>query len=512
MTAPTGSAPEPALATPAAAPDLPGPAAPADPGLPGSATDALIPTTGRTPLVIKLLVAATFVVILNETIMVNAVPRLMVDFSIGSTTAQWALTVFMLTMAAVIPVTGWFLQRVSTRRAYATAMTTFAVGTLIAALAPSFAVLLGGRVVQAAGTAVMMPLLMTTLMTVVAAEDRGRVMGQVTLAMSCAPALGPAVSGVLLELGSWRLIFVAVLPIAVLVGFFGHRAMVDVGETNQAPVHWPSVVLAGAGFATFVFGLSRVGEAPAVEAVGLIVAGLALVAAFVVLQLRLQRQERPLLDLRTLTHRSYAISLALMSAGFMAFLGSMILLPLYLQQLRGLTELQTGLLVMPGGLAMGLLGPQVGKAYDRIGSRPLVIPGSVGMVALLFALSRLGADTPYLLILGVHVALMASLALIFTPVFTIGLGALPPHLYSHGSSLLGTLQQVAGAIGTAVLVVILSNRSESLARDGASAGAAMLGGLQWAFAAGAVIGLVVVATALMLPSRVEVPEGAPHGH
>lgn len=479
-------------------------------------------TPGRTPLVIKLLVAATFVVILNETTLVNAVPTLMSDFGISETTAQWSLTVFMLTMAAVIPVTGWFLQRVPTRTAYATAMITFSVGTLVAALAPTFGILLVGRVVQAGGTAVMMPLLMTTLMTVVAAEDRGRVMGQVTLAMSCAPALGPTVSGVLLHFGPWRLIFAVMLPIAVLVGFFGFRHLEDVGETTRTPVSWVSVALAAVGFSSFVYGLSLVGgeglevlfvELGATAApVAFIGAGVLLVAGFAAYQLVLQRSERPLMDLRTLKHRNFAVSLVLMSAGFMAFLGSMILLPLYLQNLRGLSELQTGLLVMPGGLAMGLLGPQVGKVYDRIGSRPLVIPGSIAMVVLLFGLSRIGVDTPYALILGLHVALMASLAMIFTPVFTIGLGDLAPHLYSHGSSLLGTLQQVAGAIGTALLVVIMTNRSEHLAEDGASKADAFMGGLQWAFAAGAVIGVVVVAMALLLPSKVEAPEGAPVGH
>ncbi|MDQ6527487.1 MDR family MFS transporter [Nocardioides sp. LHD-245] len=469
-------------------------------------------TPGRTPLVIKLLVAATFVVILNETIMVNAIPRLMTEFEITSTTAQWALTVFMLTMAAVIPVTGWFLQRVSTRTAYATAMTTFSIGTLIAAVAPSFEILLVGRVVQAGGTAVMMPLLMTTLMTVVSAEDRGRVMGQVTLAMSCAPALGPAVSGILLDLGSWRMIFVAVLPIAVLVGFFGFRQLENVGETTRSPISWLSVVLAAGGFSLFVYGLSKVGNAAWTEPTLLIGSGVILIALFAALQVRLQRAERPLLDLRTLLHRNYAVSLVLMAAGFMAFLGSMILLPLYLQDLRGLSELQTGLLVMPGGLAMGLLGPQVGKAYDRIGARPLVIPGSVAMVALLFGLSRIGAETPYAVILGLHIALMVSLAMVFTPVFTIGLGDLPPQLYSHGSSLLGTLQQVAGAVGTALLVVIMTNRTEHLAADGRHPVDAFMGGLQWAFAAGAVIGVVVVAMALLLPSKVDAPEGVHAGH
>lgn len=464
--------------------------------------------SGGTPLVIKILVAATFVVILNETIMINAIPRLMVDFNVTERSAQWLSTVFMLTMASVIPVTGWFLQRVTTRTAYAAAMATFSIGTLVAALAPTFGVLLVGRVIQAGGTAVMMPLLMTTLMTVVAAEDRGRVMGQVTLAMSCAPALGPAVSGVLLQLGSWRLIFLAVLPIAVFVGYAGLRQLANVGETKVTPVSWLSVVLAAGGFGSFVYGLSKVGTGSWTEPALIIGTGVVLIAAFAAYQVRLQRSDAPLLDLRTLRHRNFAVSLVLMSAGFMAFLGSMILLPLYLQNLRGLTELQTGLLVMPGGLAMGVLGPRVGKIYDRVGARPLVIPGSIAMVVMLFGLSRIGAETPYALILALHVMLMVSLAMIFTPVFTIGLGDLPPQLYSHGSSLLGTLQQVAGAVGTALLVVILDNRTEHLLTTGRPPGAAFMGGLQWAFAAGAVIGLVVIAMSLLLPSRVTDEEPA----
>jgi DHA2 family lincomycin resistance protein-like MFS transporter len=464
--------------------------------------------------VVKLLVLATFVVILNETIMINAVPRLMADFGIDERAGQWISTIFMLTMAAVIPVTGWFLQRVSTRAAYAVAMTTFSVGTLIGALAPTFGVLLGGRVIQAAGTAVMMPLLMTTLMTVVAERDRGRVMGNVTLAISVAPALGPAVSGVLLSMGSWRLIFVAMLPIAVLVGIAGFRQIPNVGEPQKSPVSWISVGLAAVGFSSLVFGLTMFGKGSWTTPLAFTLVGVALVAVFAVYQLVLQRTGAPLLDLRALTHRTYAVALLLMAAAFMAFLGSMILLPLYLQneEIRDLSALQTGLMVMPGGLAMGLLGPQVGKLYDRFGSRPLVIPGSIGMVAALGVLSRIELDTPYWQIVLTHVVLMACLAAIFTPVFTIGLGALPPHLYSHGSSILGTLQQVAGAVGTALLVVIMKNRSASLAEAGAGEAEAFVGGLQWAFVAGAVFGVAVIACSLLLPTRIETPDGAPAHH
>lgn len=467
---------------------------------------------GKTPLVIKLLVAATFVVILNETIMINAVPTLMGDFNVDESTAAWLSTVFMLTMAAVIPITGWFLQRVTTRAAYSVAMATFAAGTTLALVAPVFEVLLAARVVQAAGTAVMMPLLMTTLMTVVDASDRGRVMGQVTLAMSCAPALGPAVSGILLNIGGWRVIFAVVLPIVVVVALLGLRRLENVGEPQAGSVSWLSVVLATAGFAFLVYGLSEIGHGSALE-VGLFAGGGALlVLLFAVYQLRLQRGGSPLMDLRTLKHKSFTVSLLLMSAGFMAFLGSMILLPLYLQnpEIRGLSALETGLLVMPGGLAMGLLGPQVGKLYDRFGSRPLVIPGSIGMVSALLALAQISVDTPLWLLLIIHVTLMACLAAIFTPVFTIGLGDLPPQLYSHGSSLLGTLQQVAGAMGTALIMVVMSNRADDLAAGGTPFAEAFVGGLQWAFYAGAFMGAVVLVLALFLPSRVDAPAG--HGH
>ncbi len=460
----------------------------------------------KTPLVIKLLVAATFVVILNETIMINAIPRLMDDFDVTARDAQWISSIFMLMMAAVIPVTGWFLQRVTTRAAYRVAMTTFGIGTLICGIAPVFELLLVGRAVQAAGTAVMMPLLMTTVMTVVPEQARGRVMGNMMLAISVAPAMGPALSGLILQLGSWRLIFAFVLPVAVVVSVLGLRQLANVGETQTAPVSWSSVAMAAFGFAALVYGLSEVGARSAGQLAVFIGLGAALVTMFVLWQLRLQRVGSPLLDLRALKHRTFTVTLVLMSVGFMAFLGSMILLPLYLQDLRGLSAMQTGLLVMPGGLAMGLLGPRVGAVYDRIGARPLVIPGSVVMVVVLFTMSRvIDADTPYALILGLHVVLMVSLASIFTPMFTLGLSSLTPELYSHGSSILGTLQQVAGAVGTAAIVVILENRSESLAAGGATASEAFVGGLQWAFVAGSAFGAVVVALSLLLPAKSELP-------
>ncbi|WP_341927916.1 MDR family MFS transporter [Nocardioides psychrotolerans] len=470
---------------------------------PTGQTDPAAPAAPADYGVLRWLVAATFIVILNETIMINAVPRLMVELDVDARAAQWLTTSFMLTMAVVIPVTGWFLQRVRTRTAFGTAMAVFCVGTLLAALAPSFAVLLVARIIQAAGTAVMMPLLMTTLMTVVAEQDRGRIMGNVTLAMSVAPAMGPAVSGVILEAASWRWMFGLVLPVAAAIAVVGLRRLPDVGEPVASSLDWLSVALAAGGFGPLVYGLSQLGADGGPTYVPFLTLGLgvALVVAFVLRQLQLQRGGTPLLDLRTLTHRTYALALVLMSIAFMAMLGSMILLPLYLQGVRGLSELQAGLLVMPGGLAMGLLGPTVGRLFDRVGGRPLVIPGAIGVLVALASLTRVDVDSSLWPILGAHVLLMVSLAAIFTPVFTLGLGALPPPLYSHGSSLLGTLQQVAAAVGTAVVVTVMASRQDSLLEGGRAPLEALVGGMRWGFGVGAVLAVLVVVVALAMPGR-----------
>lgn len=465
-------------------------------------------------LVMRILTLSTFVVILNETIMVNAIPRLMRDFAVPATSAQWLSTAFMLTMAVVIPATGWFLQRVTTRNAYALAMGLFLTGTALATLAPTFGILLTARVVQASGTAVMMPLLMTTMMTLVPPQERGKVMGNVTLVMSVAPALGPAVSGLLLQLGSWRLIFAVVLPIAGVVGTLGLRALVNIGDTTSTRIDLPSVVLSAVGFGALVYGLSGLGEGarathtvpPAVvTAVGVLA-----LAAFVRRQVVLQRGTGALLDLRTLTFRPFAVSLVVMCLAFMAMMGAMILLPLYLQDVLHLSTLMTGLLLMPGGLVMGLLGPVVGRAYDRFGAPRLVVPGAIVMAATLALFTRVGTDSSPWLLLANYVALMASLGLVFTPVFTSGLSVLPPHLYAHGSAVLGSLQQVSAAAGTAVVVSVMAGRAASATADGAPALDALSAGVRWGFGVGAVLALGVVVASFAV--RTPAVEGAPAHH
>jgi MFS transporter, DHA2 family, lincomycin resistance protein len=459
------------------------------------------PLPARDRQVIAILLVAAFVVILNETIMSVALPRLMVDLDISARTVQWLTTAFMLTMAVVIPTTGFLLQRVSTRTVFMLAMGLFSAGTLLAAVSPGFWLLLLARIVQASGTAVMIPLLMTTVLTLVPAERRGVVMGNITIAISVAPAIGPTLSGLVLQFLSWRFMFVLVLPIALASLVYGSRRLVNVGQPGHQKLDFPSVLLSIPAFGGLVYGLSQLGRGasgPEV-AIGFIAFGLVLMLIFGWRQLRLTRSGRsPLLDLRPFSYRMFSLSLALLCLAMLALFGMVILLPIYLQTVRGIGSLATGLMLLPGGLLMGLAGPTVGKIIDRYGPQLLTIPGAILLTFTLWQFSNADASTPIWMLIGLHMLLMLGLASLFTPSFTAGLNPLPPYLYSHGSALLGTLQQVAGAAGAALLVAIMASRTATLTQAGLPELAALNGGIQTAFAVAALISIAALVLAFFI--------------
>ncbi|WP_422836492.1 MDR family MFS transporter [Agromyces binzhouensis] len=473
----------------------------------------------RNTRVIWLLLAATFTVFLNETIMSVAIPELVDDLGVTLSAAQWLTTAFMLTMAVVIPITGFLLQRFPTRPIFGAAMTLFSAGTLLAALAPGFEVLLGGRIIQATGTAIMMPLLMTTLMTVVAPADRGRFMGRVSIVMSVAPAIGPAISGLILNTLGWRYMFWLVLPIAVAMLVIGLRRVENISETRVFPIDVFSVVLSAFGFGGLVYGLSLVGEVASGRAPGdavpmwiALAVGALGITAFIVRQVILQRGDRALLDLRTFRSRNFAVSIGLMAVMMAALFGTIILLPIYLQDVLGLEPLATGLLVLPGGLVMGLLGPTVGRLYDRVGPTPLLVPASIGVSAVLWSLTLVTQNTPPWMILAAHVVLSISLAFMFTPLFTTALGSVEPHLYSHGSAIVGTLQQVAGAAGTALFITVMTATAAGATAAGTEAIAAQAAGVRNAFLVGAIVSLFAIIGATLVRRPADMPSGAPAAH
>lgn len=462
---------------------------------------------------VALLVGSAFVVILNETIMSVALPDLMREFDVPATTAQWLTTAFLLTMAVVIPVTGWLLTRFPLRGVFVAAMSSFSLGTLVAATAPVFPLLVTGRVVQAVGTALMMPLLITTILNVVEEHRRGQMMGTISIVISVAPAIGPTVSGLVLDQLSWRWMFWIVLPIALVSLALGAAWVRNVTEPRDVPIDGGSVVLSALAFGGLIYGLSSVGESAAGHTpvpvwVPLVVGGLALVA-FVARQRHLG--DGALLDLRAFRTRTFTVAVLLVAVSMMALFGTLILLPLYLQNVLGLSVLNTGLLLLPGGLTMGLLAPVVGRLFDRVGPRPLVAPGAAVVSAALWGMTTYDAGTGQATVVGLHVLMSVGLALMFTPLMTSALGSLPPRLYSHGSAIVSTLQQVAGAAGTALFVTVMTRVTVARAEDGVPVVEATSAGIHAALMYGGAISAVAVLVALLVRRPGVAGEGTDEG-
>nr|WP_285117460.1 MDR family MFS transporter [Leifsonia sp. fls2-241-R2A-40a] len=461
----------------------------------------------RNRLVISLLLVSAFVVILNETVMNVALPDLMKDLGIEPSLGQWLTTAFMLTMAVVIPTTGFLLQRFRTRTVFVTSMTLFSVGTLIAACAPGFGVLVAARVVQASGTAIMMPLLMTTVMTVVSAASRGKTMGNISIVMSVAPAIGPTIAGAILSVAGWRWIFVLVLPFAVGALLLGALRIPNVNEPRKVPVDVLSVVLSALAFSGLIYGFSSVAEVaqghPGVPVWIPITAGALSLAGLIWRQLVLQRSDRALLDLRVFRSRGFTVAVLMMAVAMASMFGTLILLPLYLQTVLGLAPLATGLVLLPGSLLMGLMGPIVGRIYDKRGPSPLIVPGTIVVSAALWMLSTLGHATPVALVVLIHVGLSVGLALTFTPLFTSGLGSLPARFYSYGSAVIGTNQQLAGAIGTALFITILSTVGAHELAAGGTNTAAVQAGIHAAFLCGATLSVLLIVGAFFVRRPVQ---------
>ena len=465
--------------------------------------------------VIWLLLIAAFVAILNETTMGIAIPVLNETLGIPEEQGQWFTSAFMLTMAVVIPTTGFLLQRFTTRQIFLAAISAFTLGTLICLVAPGFTTLLLGRIVQAGGTGIMMPLLMTTMMNVVPAHSRGRMMGRVGLVISLAPAIGPTLSGFVIEHFGWRTIFAIVLPFAIVALLVGLKWMTNLGETTHAPIDVLSIILSAIGFGGIVFGLSQLSGGEGASAglgslsIVILVAGIVALALFVWRQLSLQKKDDALLDMRVFQSKNYTIAVIIMGVIAFAMFGTLTMLPLVLQTVIGLEPTATGLVLLPGAVLMGVLGPIMGRIYDSFGPKVLLIPGTILVTAALLVFSFISPDTPVLVITATQIMMSVGLASSFTPLFSSSLGSLQRYLYSHGSAALNTVQQVAGGAGTALLIGIYSATLHAGTADGVSASIAGANGANLAFLIGAAVAAVTVVLSFFIVKPADDQEGAP---
>lgn len=411
------------------------------------------------PILFAMLLSG-FIGLFGETALNVALTPLMGLLEVGPTTIQWLTTGYLLVLGILVPVSGMLLQWFSTRQLFTTSLIFSIAGTLVAAIAPSFEILLVARVLQAVGTALLLPLMFNTILVIFPIEKRGAAMGLIGLVIMFAPASGPSISGLILANLSWHWIFWISLPFFIISLVCGLLFLPNISKLTKPKIDVLSIVLSTLGFGGIVYGFSSAGghgESGGGWTSPIVVATLVIgVLSLLLFSIRQLRMKQPMMDLRTFKYPMFTIGLVLIFLCMMMLLSSMLILPMYLQQGMAVTPLTAGLVLLPGSLLNGFLSPVMGRLFDKFGPKWLVIIGLAITAIVLFMYTGITPTTTLSKIITMHVFMMIGISMIMMPAQTNGLNQLPPDFYPHGTAIMNTLQQVSGAIGTAVAVSILS--------------------------------------------------------
>ncbi|HCW9551745.1 TPA: DHA2 family efflux MFS transporter permease subunit [Staphylococcus aureus] len=408
--------------------------------------------------ILAALLFGMFIAILNQTLLNVALPKINTEFNISASTGQWLMTGSMLVNGILIPITAYLFNKYSYRKLFLVALVLFTIGSLICAISMNFPIMMVGRVLQAIGAGVLMPLGSIVIITIYPPEKRGAAMGTMGIAMILAPAIGPTLSGYIVQNYHWNVMFYGMFIIgilAILVGFVWFKLY---QYTTNPKADIPGIIFSTIGFGALLYGFSEAGNKGwgSVEIETMFAIGIIFIILFVIRELRMKA---PMLNLEVLKFPTFTLTTVINMVVMLSLYGGMILLPIYLQNLRGFSALDSGLLLLPGSLIMGLLGPFAGKLLDTIGLKPLAIFGIAVMTYATWELTKLNMDTPYMTIMGIYVLRSFGMAFIMMPMVTAAINALPGRLASHGNAFLNTMRQLAGSIGTAILVTVMTTQT-----------------------------------------------------
>jgi len=398
-----------------------------------------------------------FIAILNQTLLNVALPKINTEFNISASTGQWLMTGFMLVNGILIPISAFLFNKYSYRKLFIIGLALFTLGSLVCAISFNFPIMMSGRVLQAIGAGILMPLGSNVIVTIFPPEKRGVAMGTMGIAMILAPAIGPTLSGYIVQNYHWNVMFYGMFfigIIAIVIGLFWFKLY---QSTTNPKADIPGIIYSTIGFGSLLYGFSEAGNKGwgSTEIVTMFIVGTVFIIFFILRELRMKA---PMLNLEVLKYPTYTLTTIINMIVMMSLYGGMILLPLYLQNLRGFSALDSGLLLLPGALVMGALGPVAGKLLDTIGIKPLAIFGIGIMTYATWELSKLNMDTTYLHIMWIYIVRSFGMAFIMMPIMTAGMNALPPRLISHGNAFVNTMRQLAGSIGTAILVTVMTTQ------------------------------------------------------
>lgn len=406
-------------------------------------------------LMILVLLVGTFCTVLNQTILSTANPTIMKAFDVNISTVQWLTTGFMLVNGIMIPISAWLSTRFNSKWLYISAMSVFFIGTIVWFTSANFGMLLAGRLIQALAVGVTMPLLQTLMLSIFPPEKRGTAMGLAGIVIGLAPAIGPTLSGWVIDTFTWRDLFGMILPVVFLVLVLSFFFMKSVLPTQKKGLDWLSVALSTIGFGSLLYGVSSVSDDGwgSVKVISFLIAGVIFIALFAWRELTMKN---PLLELRVYRSIPFTISAILSSVSMMAMVGAEMIIPLYLQNVRGMSAFHSGLTLLLGALMMAIMSPITGRAVDRFGAKRLSIMGMVMLTLGTLPFVFLTKDTPTIYIVVLYAVRMFGIAMAMMPATTVGMNALPVNLIGHGTAVNNTQRQVASSIGTAILTSVLT--------------------------------------------------------
>ena len=459
----------------------------------------------------KTIVAALFVGAffgyLNDTLLNVALTPIMHDFAVDKTTVQWLTTGFLLVMGAFTPITASLIQRTETRKMVLITQATFLAGSLICACAPTFAALVAGRLVQAISAACFVPLLFNGILAIYPPQRRGTAMGVITMMFTVAPAIGPTISGLIIDHSHWRVLFAFTAPfILAAMLLVGKTLNENLSDISRPKIDLPSAILSVAGFGGLVYACSNFAHLNATTFAVLALGSLLLIALFA---RRQHRIDVPLLNLRAFGYAQFRYSVLILASAVFLFLGLELLLPMYAQQVLLLSGTITGLILLPASIAEAAAAPLLGNLLDRKGGRYTVLPATILLTASLAALwLNLRLDTHPLILAATFTLLAVSVSACITGE-THGLNALPKALNPHGAAIIATiiatLNPIAGAMGAAYFIGA-TNIGEKLT-TAATAQQTMLGGIRLAVGSALILAATTIWLASKLqPNRAESPQ------
>lgn len=438
-------------------------------------------------LILLPMLITAFLGMFSEMSLNIALSDLITELQVNAATIQWLTTGFMLVISILVPISALLIQTFTTRKLILTATILFTLGTVIAASSTSFSMLLIGRLIQAAGTGLTLPLLFNTVFAVTPLHKRGSMMGIIGLVVMFSPAISPTISGYIMQKLNWTWLFWVLVPFLLVNLVLIFIFVKNVSTITKPRIDFLSLILSTIGFGGVVYGFSSVGNLGWTSPITLtsLILGIIVIGLFAWRQLTMNI---PLLNLRAFKYPMFTIGVLLVMISMMIIFAFNIILPMYLQTGLAVSVLTVGLLMLPGGILNGVMSPITGKLYDQFGPKGLVRVGLAIITIVLFILTTVSTETNLATIVALHCLLLVGVSMTLTPAQTNGLNQLPKELHPHGTAIINTLQQLGGATGTALCISILTAGQVSFiestngnANDPTVAANALVNGVQNSF-------------------------------